>query len=104
MIIEWSDDVLCYKKGMVIKMKKVFVDVTAFFTKEGKLMPVSFIWEDGVIYEIEKVYGWVKAASLKVGGQGIRYKCRVKGKEVYLFLEEGRWFMEGKQGKSGSGS
>ena len=37
-----------------------------------------------------------KAASMKVGGHGLRYRCRVSGKEVYMFLEEGRWFMEGK--------
>lgn len=77
-------------------MKKVFVHVTAEFSREGDLHPVSFIWEDGMRYEIERVFEHKKAASLKVGGQGIRYRCRVKGKEVYLFLEDGRWFMEGK--------
>jgi len=76
-------------------MRKVFVEVVASFSKEGKIVPVSFIWENGMRYEIDKVHEHMKAASLKVGGQGMRYKCRVKGKEVYLFLEEGRWFMEG---------
>ena len=77
-------------------MRKVFVDVTATFTKEGNLLPLYFVWEDGTKYEIDKVFDTKKAASFKVGGQGVRYRCRVLNKEVYLFLEEGRWFMEGK--------
>ena len=35
-----------------------------------------------------------RAASTKVGGQGMRYTCRVRGREVYLFEDEGRWFVE----------
>lgn len=77
-------------------MQKVFVDVTATFTKDGNLHPLYFVWEDGKRYEIDKVFENKKAASLKVGGQGIRFRCRVRGKEVYLFLEDGKWFMEGK--------
>jgi hypothetical protein len=78
-------------------MRKVFVDVTATFTKDGNIIPMNFIWEDGRKYVIDKVLDKRRAASLKAGGQGIRYKCRVLGKDVYMFLEDGRWFMEGKQ-------
>jgi len=77
-------------------MKKVFVEVSAIFSPDGELTPKSFVWEDGIKYEIDKVYDHKKSASFKVGGQGIRYNCRIMGKEVYMFLEEGRWFMEGK--------
>jgi hypothetical protein len=77
-------------------MKKVFIEVNAVFSPEGILTPKSFMWEDGVKYQIDKVYDFTKASSLKVGGQGIRFRCRVMGKDVYLFLEDGRWFMEGK--------
>ena len=28
------------------------------------------------------------------GGLGVRYTCRICGKEVWLFEEEGRWFLE----------
>ncbi|MCX7842644.1 MAG: hypothetical protein N2489_06175 [Clostridia bacterium] len=78
-------------------MKKVFVDVMARHTRDGSIEPVSFVWEDGASYEIDKVIERKKAASLKAGGQGIRYTCRVRGKNVYLFLEDNKWFMEGKQ-------
>jgi hypothetical protein len=77
-------------------MKKVFVDVTVICTKDGEMKPVSFIWEDGRKFEIDRVFEHKNAASLKVGGQGIRYRCRVMGKEVYMFYENGKWFMEGK--------
>jgi len=69
-------------------MRKVFVDVTATFTKDGNIIPMNFIWEDGRKYEIDKVLDKRRAASLKAGGQGIRYKCRVLGKDVYMFLED----------------
>lgn len=77
-------------------MRKVYVDMTVKYNKEGGILPLSFIWEDGTRYSIDKVFDKKRAASLKVGGQGIRYRCRVMGKEVYIFWEDGRWFIEGK--------
>ena len=77
-------------------MRKVFVDVVATFTKDGVLTPMSFMWEDGRNYTIDKVVDWKKASSLKVGGHGIRYDCRVRGKLVMLFLDDGKWFLEAK--------
>ena len=35
-------------------------------------------------------------ASLKAGGAGIRYTCRIDGKLTHLFLEGDRWFVEAK--------
>ena len=77
-------------------MRKVFVDLTASFTKDGSLLPLFFVWEDGIKYEIDRVIDNTKAASLKAGGQGQRYRCKVQGKEIFIFFEEGKWFMEGK--------
>jgi hypothetical protein len=77
-------------------MKKVYVQVTASFTPDGQLSPQSFRWENGLEYKVDRVYDCKKAVSLKVGGQGLRFRCRVLGKEVFLFYEDGRWFMEGK--------
>ena len=74
---------------------KVYVDVTAEFTKDGRLVPKSFEWENGHIYEIMKVKDARRAASLKAGGVGTRYTCVVDGKEVYLYYEDNNmWFME----------
>jgi len=34
--------------------------------------------------------------NLKAGGMGIRYTCRICNKQVYLFNDEGKWFMGAK--------
>ena len=51
---------------------KVYVDVTAVFSKEGQLKPVSVKWQDGHIYEIQRITDIRRAASLKAGGAGMR--------------------------------
>lgn len=76
-------------------MRKVFVSVNADFTAEGKIVPRGFTWDDGRHYEIDRILDIRPAASLKAGGQGMRYTCRIRGKEAFMFLENGRWFMEG---------
>lgn len=74
---------------------KVYVNVMAEFTKDGRLLPRSFIWKDGQIYEIQRVTDVRRAASLKAGGVGIRYTCIVNGRESHLFYEDNNmWFME----------
>lgn len=56
----------------------------------------GFILEDGRKFEIDKVYDIRQAAPLKAGGIGFRYSCKIAGKQVYLFRDEGKWFVEGK--------
>lgn len=76
--------------------RKVFVEVTAKFDVDGTITPLSIKWENGAIFEIDKVLDIRRAASLKAGGQGIRYICRINGHQTFLFYEEPRWFVEGK--------
>ena len=73
------------------KSPKVYVQVKVDFR------------EDGVTYEIDRVLQITQAAAMRAGGQGDRYKIRVRGKESYLFFERsanltgnniGRWFVE----------
>ena len=74
---------------------KVYVDVTAEFSKDGNLVPKSFRWEDGQVYEIERIKDVRRAASLKAGGLGMRYTCVIGGQERHLFYEDNNmWFME----------
>lgn len=84
------------EKGHSHNPNKVYVSVKAMFFPDGGFKPIAFIWEDGHEYEINKVTDIRRAASLKAGGAGIRYTCKVHNQEVYLFLEEDRWFMERK--------
>lgn len=76
--------------------RKVYVDVAAAFDTEGNIIPMYIKWEDESTYYIDRVLDVRPAASLKAGGSGIRYTCRIMGKETYLFLEQNRWFVEGK--------
>ena len=74
---------------------KVYVDVTAEFSKDGNLVPKCCRWEDGQVYEIERVKDVRRAASLKAGGVGMRYTCVIDGQEKHLFYEDNNmWFME----------
>lgn len=77
--------------------RKVFVEVTAKFDTEGNITPISLLWEDGTIFEIDRVLDKRRAASLKAGGIGIRYTVRINGKQSYLFYEGPKWFVEAKQ-------
>ena len=38
-----------------MESSKVYVNVMAEFTKDGRLLPRSFIWKDGQVYEIQRV-------------------------------------------------
>ena len=77
-------------------MSKVFVSITADHDNNGIITPRILHWEDGRKFEIDKVYDVRQAASLKAGGVGLRYNCKIAGKQVYLFCDEGKWFVEGK--------
>ncbi len=76
--------------------RKVYIDVITRFDKNGTILPISILWEDGTQYEIDRVVDIRPAASLKAGGCGIRYTCMIKGREKHIFLENNRWFVEGK--------
>jgi hypothetical protein len=79
------------------------VQVKVDFREDGVMLPREIVWENGVTYEIDKVLQITQAAAMRAGGQGDRYKIRVRGKESYLFFERsanltgnniGRWFVE----------
>ena len=76
-------------------MAKTFVTVTAVHDAEGKTKPLALVWTNGKQYEIDRVTDVRQAPSLRGGGLGIRYTVKGRGKQVYLFEDEGRWFVEG---------
>lgn len=82
---------------------KVYVEVVVRFTNEGTMLPSQITWEDGQIFEIDRVTDIRQAAAMKAGGQGDRYTIWVRGRQSYLFFERngsltgnniGRWFVE----------
>ncbi len=76
--------------------RKVYVTVTAKFDQQGALTPLNIRWEDNTLYEIDRVLAVERAASLKVGGVGVRYTIRIGETVTYLWYEEPAWFVEGK--------
>ena len=74
-------------------MMKQYISVTAKFDSDGNILPVCINWDDGRKFVIDRITDIRYAASLKAGGAGIRYTCRIKRNEKYLFLEDNRWFI-----------
>ena len=70
------------------------VEVIARHLMDGSALPLEIIWMDGRHFTVDKVRHFCKASSLKSGGVGIKYSCRICGKEVVLYDREGKWFLE----------
>ena len=80
--------------------KRVYVELLARYSPDGTMMPAMLKWEDGTMYEIDRVLDVRRAAS-EAGSMGIRYTVRILGKERRLFFEDTysetgkpRWFVE----------
>jgi len=72
---------------------KILVKVRCDWEIGGQIVPLMFRAEDGPIVKIDRILDVRKAASTKAGGCGIRYTCRVRGKELYLFRDDEEWFV-----------
>ena len=75
-------------------MAKKYVEVCAVFTPDGRMIPILLWWDDRRKYTIDRVLDVRRAASLKAGGVGLRYTCRILGRERYLYYEDPAWFVE----------
>ena len=74
--------------------RRVYVSVVVRYDEAGGIRPLSIMWEDGRTFEVDRLLDVRRAAATKAGGQGMRYTCRIMGKETYLFEDDGRWFVE----------
>ncbi|TWH46576.1 hypothetical protein Salpa_2570 [Sporomusa sp. KB1] len=66
------------------------------FFLSGSSKPLIMHWPDGRKFEIDKVLDVRMVLSLIGGGHGMRYKCRIRNKEVNLFHNDldGKWYIE----------
>lgn len=82
------------------KRHKKYVTVILRQDTDGNKRPLIIMWEDeeGLQkFEIDRLLHVTPCASLKVGGQGLRYTVEINGKQTYLWEEDdGRWFVEAK--------
>lgn len=76
--------------------KKVIVEVLSRTDRDGRVYPIAVKWEDGRKFRIDRIMDVCRAASLKAGGQGMRYTCAIRGREAYLYYDAPIWFMEGR--------
>ena len=60
----------------------------------GVIKPLILVYPDGRQYSIDQVSEPIKCASLKCGGIGLRYTCRIKNTFLYLYLEDDIWYYE----------
>lgn len=73
------------------------------YLADGTIMPLAIHWNEGELYEIDRVIDIRPCASLKAGGAGIRYTCMIQGHQKYIWLEESKWFVEAKGDKLNAG-
>lgn len=80
---------------------KRYIEVTSHTDRAGNITPVLLWWDRDHKYAIDKVLDRRRAASLKAGGVGWRYTCRIRGQQRFLWLEDnGKWFVEAKEGQT----
>ena len=73
---------------------KVYVAVELTIDEAGVMHPSRIIWEDGRKFDITSVSDVRRAASLKAGGSGLRYTCRIGSRDAYLYYEDPKWFVD----------
>ena len=76
------------------QFRKVYVEVQLTVSPECDVRPNTIKFEDGTIYEIDRLRHRCRAHATKVGGTGIRYTIVIRGQETYLFEDDGKWFVE----------
>ena len=81
--------------------RKVYVEVMIKVSPEGDVRPLAITFEDGSVYEIDRLKQRCRAHATKVGGTGIRYTIVINNRETYLFEDDGRWFVEAKRSSGG---
>lgn len=75
-------------------VEKIELDIIVEHKKDGRAVPKTILWDDGRKFSIDKVLDVRQTAALRCGGIGTRYICKICGKEVAIFDEEGKWFIE----------
>lgn len=76
-----------------MKLYKRYIDVVTLINKQGNMIPLTLVWDNGSKYTVDKVLE-IRNATSQVGGGGVLYRCRIGGVERNLFYERTRWFIE----------
>ena len=72
-------------------MRKVPVGVLAQFDAEGRLLPVSVTWENGRVYNIDRVLD-MRVSRTNRGNR--RYGVVIHAQQTFLYRTGDMWYME----------
>lgn len=76
------------------RREKCYVEVIADHDVDGRVEPLAVVWEDGRVFGIDRVVEQRYAASMKVGGHGLRYTVMMGGKERFIWRDDKGWYVE----------
>ncbi len=79
------------------KRIRKYVPAVLSVDESGKVRPVVVEFGEQHKYLVDQVTDIRRAACQSAGGVSDRFTCRIQGKEAYLWLEKGRWFVAGKE-------
>lgn len=73
---------------------KVYVQVMARVTPNGYIVPQQIRWVDHVWHKIDQVLDCRDMRETKQGGDGWRYRVRIRGKVIELYQHpDRRWYV-----------
>lgn len=76
------------------RREKCYVEVIARHALDGSVEPLALVWEDGRVFAIDRVIEKRRAASMRVGGHGLRYTVSICGRERFVWLDDRGWYVE----------
>ena len=76
-----------------MEREKRYVPVIVWFDADGKRRSLESECVESHWYPADKILDVRRAACQSVGGVGDRYTCMIQGRETYLWMEKGRWFV-----------
>jgi hypothetical protein len=77
-----------------VEIQKIYVQVKMLHKKTGQIIPLSFTWDDGREFNIDKVLDIRQGHSLKAFSPGWRYRCQTGKRIYYLHYDTERWYIE----------
>jgi len=85
---------------LIMHPQRIYVEMLVKYSPDGTMTPAVLKWQDGEMYEIDRVLDVRRAASA-AGSMGVRYTVRIMGQTRLLFYEDTysdsgqpRWFVE----------
>ena len=77
--------------------RRAYVRVLLDVDEAGRDHPMRIFWGDGRSFDVDRLLEVNRAPASMTGGQGLRYTCRVRGRQIFLYEDGGRWFVEARE-------